>query len=71
MQEFNDFSGAELNIQNRRGLSYLFKRLKEALYFILILSKIVPESQSFMKNIFDDIQNNFEKLIATFTFEAE
>ncbi len=70
MQEFNDFSGAELNVQNRRGLSYLFKRLKEALYFILILSKIVPESQSFMKNIFDDIQNNFEKLIATFEFEA-
>jgi hypothetical protein len=59
-----------LNVQNRRGLSYLFKRLKEALYFILILSKIVPESQSFMKNIFDDIQNNFEKLIIAFEFEA-
>jgi hypothetical protein len=71
MQEFNDFSGAELNVQNRRGLSYLFKRLKEALYFILILSKIVPESQSFMKNIFDDIQNNFEKLISTFEYEAD
>ncbi len=60
----NDYSYTDSN--NRWSLKNLFKRLEEALHYIKILGKIVPNSNIFMSNIFIDVKINFDILIEKF-----
>lgn len=70
MQEFNDYTSIDQGAGNRRGLQNLFKRLKDALYYVKTLAQTTSDQENFMKSMFSDIKESFDKLISKLEFDV-